>query len=182
MDIEKAIRARIMLITFVYITILSLLVIGATVSPLPEDVEGMYKNIVNFTKKIIGSGKYEEVTYNILLHNAIIAVLATSPIVGFPLMLFSAYNTGIVIRVLAIKSGKDIFEILLFSLLKPHSLVEFLSYSIASTESILWSYHILKRKKYKEIHLTLLMIFLEISFLALAASLEAREIIAGISP
>ena len=134
-------------------------------------------------EKEINGKSVHEMAISISLHNFMISLLMIVPLLGVFLGAAIMINTGIVANALIISQGISstmgkIF-ISLGLLFQPFTLLEIFSYSLMTSESY-FLFKAIKKKKYNELLITILIIVLSYSILLLAGTIEAIEIIRNI--
>ncbi len=167
-------------LTLLFFAILSaLLLVGFTTPVSMEEARATVEKLKPLFESIIKQGDLEGTAWNTFIHNSVMTLIANTPILGFPLMMFSAYQTGLTAKMLIMVSGENIgFNQLYF---KPHTLLELLAYSLAAAESAYLTPFIMRRNSEEKISLapTIAVIILEFSLLWMAAIVESNLIIKG---
>lgn len=140
-----------------------------------KEVLSQFKELL---KNIVVPGNLEATSQNIFIHNVYIAVIANTPFLGLPIILFSSYQTGLTAKMIAVASGSYGKNLFLDVLLKPHTILEMLAYAIAASESLYTSiiFFAKKREEYSLL-ITVGIIILEVSLLFVASILESELIL-----
>jgi len=169
---------RLLLVVFFFTTISLLLYAGFNTSISMSEARATVEKLRPFFESIIKPGDIEATAWNTFMHNAAMTVIANTPLLGFPLMLYSAYQTGLTAKMLVMVSGKHFTFYQLY--LKPHTLLEILAYSLAAAESAYLTPVMLRRsKEAPPLAPTLAVVIMELSLLWMASIVEAQLIISG---
>ncbi len=82
----------------------------------------------------------------ILINNGLVSIIMMIPLLGLGQAIYIAYTTGVALASIASLAGMDPLLSLLFTLVMPHTIMEFLAYSMALTENLALCQRILTRK------------------------------------
>lgn len=173
------IRARFIPIMFI---VFLMLFVAGSLTPLPSDLARMLYEQLNRTAYEITKDKDLEIlTFRIFINNARVAIMCVIPLVGMFFSFFVMFSTGLGLSAFSMFSDRSRVELLSMTLSAPHTWLEIFSISLVSVESIVLSYLFFKRLPVrKELGITLSILFLSLSVLALAAGIEAMLILRGL--
>lgn len=124
-------------------------------------------------KKIIGENP---TILRIWMNNMTAALLIYIPFLGIGLAGYIMFQTGRVFGAIATESGINSIMLILFAVATIYGLIEFIAYGTALTESILFSYSIIKRSLRHELRWLLISIGIVAGLLLIAATLEVTLI------
>lgn len=174
-------KIRAKFIPIVFIAFLTLFIAGS-LTPLPSDLAKiLYEQLNRTAYEITKDRDLEILTFKIFINNARVATMCVIPLVGVFFSFLVMLSTGLGLSSISLFSNRSRVELLLTTLSAPHTWLEILSISLVSVESIILSYLILKRLPVrKELGITLSVLFLSLSTLALAAGIEAMLILGGL--
>lgn len=176
---EKQFELRLLFTIVFFIILTGLLYIGTSQNVSPEEAKNMVEEIKNLIKGIVKPGDFEATAQNIFLHNAYITVLANAPFLGMPLIMYSAYQTGLTAKMIIVASGEYTGNLFYEIFFKPHAVLELIVYSIAASESLYTTLIFLRKEEYSLL-VTVGIIIFELSLLFLASLMETELIIMAI--
>ena len=171
--------ARAILFIIFYLAISATLYVGFNTPVTMEEARATVEKLKPLFESIIKRGNLEATAWNTFLHNSVMTLIANTPLLGFLLMLFSAYQTGLTAKMLVMVSGSPIgFTQIYFKL---HTLLELAAYSLAAGESAYLSPFMFRRREEEKIPLTptIAIVILEFSLLWAAAIVESKLIMGG---
>ncbi len=175
--IEKQFEIRLIFIIVFFFLLTVLLYLGTSQKVSPEEAKTIVEQAKNLIKNIVKPDDFEATAQNIFLHNAYITVLANAPFLGMPLIMYSAYQTGLTAKMIIVASGNYTGNLFYEIFFKPHAILELIVYSIAASESLFTTLLFLKKEEYS-ILTTIVIIILELSLLFFASLIES-ELITG---
>jgi len=170
-----------MALTLVFFGVLSALLVAGFSTPVSmEEARATVEKLRPLFEAIIKRGDVEGTAWNVFVHNAMMTLIANTPLLGFPLMMFSAYQTGLTAKMLVMVSGRNIgFGQIYY---RPHTILELLAYSMAAAESAYLTPFLMRRGRGEEkisLAPTIAVVILELSLLWAASLLESQLIISG---
>ncbi len=164
---------RIKLIPIMFILLIIVFNMGAFTTINPEDAKKLYEQTKKFLEGLVKEkNSFDNITYAIFFHNAPIIISGVIPFFGLITIFTSYYTSGLFIGVTSQITGINKINIVMYTFSFLHTWLELLSASIVSTESFVLSYALLKKKLNSELLYSLAMVFLAVSIMALAATVE----------
>jgi len=162
--IEKSLTAYLILL-FLAASFISTF-LGTTAPVTQAEAEEIYKEFAE-------SSKYISTAQFIFGNNFLHCLLMFIPAVGPPYGLYVMYNTGIILKMLAVAQGIDVFVALLGIFIFPFAWMEYVAYALAMSQSVSLLRRFLKREAKSELIRTCVWITLCAIILLVAAVMEA---------
>ena len=170
---QNLLPLRIKLLPLMFILLIIAFNLGAFTRMNPEDAKKLYEQTKTFLEQLVKEkSSFDNITYAIFFHNAPIIISGIIPFFGIITVFTSYYTSGLFIGVTSQVTGINRVKIIMYTFSFLHTWLELLSASIVSTESLILSYALLKKKLNSELLYSLAMVFLAISIMALAATIE----------
>ena len=148
-------------------TLILFIILGLS-SLIPMSIEEA-GTLLEEAKKIIGENP---TVIGIWTNNMLAALLIYIPFLGIGLAGYIMFQTGRIFGALAVESGISSIMLILFAVVTVYGLIEFVAYGTALTESILFSYSIVKRSLRHELRWLLISMGIVAGLLLIAAILE----------
>ena len=111
--------------------------------------------------------------FKIFINNFTVALLSFIPFIGVGIMGIIIFQTGKFLGYVSTQSGIHPALLILFTILTVYGLIEFLGYGVAVSESIIFSYSIVKRSFRSEVKWLLISMAISAALLLTAAALES---------
>lgn len=167
---------RVKMLALVYVTLLVSLITGLFV-PIPMDYAEYLVEVYKRTmmEEYMAKKGFMNKTFFIVSHNLRVLILASAPIVGPILMYYSAFSAGMILNALVLTSRGKLshFQVLFSSLSMPHTWIELLAFSLATSECIIVTLQLLRKGSLKdEIFYMIVILIVSASLLLLSATLE----------
>jgi len=132
---------------------------------LAKQIEEAYKQFEQYGPSVI------------LLNNAFASIIMMVPLLGLGSAVYVAYTTGIALASVSSLAGIDPRLSFMFTFLMPHSILEFLAYSLALSENLAICQRILTRKELdKELRYLLATLIMVTIILTIGALVETATI------
>jgi len=164
-----------------YVVFLALLLVTYTAgifTSLPkEEATKLYKAYKEYLSGILSNvSSVDELCYRIFYHNSRIVVACAMPGLGAVTALYTAYTSGMAVRVVAETEGENVLKTYYFMLTQPVMWLEMVAVSLVSVESIISILALARRNFDDEIGIYLATLLLAASILLFSASLEAGQL------
>ncbi|MCS7119758.1 MAG: stage II sporulation protein M [Nitrososphaerota archaeon] len=169
-----SLRARVLLLCLMFLTSVIVTSLGAASTIDPAEAQDMLQDLERL-REVLDYAGLPLIFGNNLMYCLMMFVPLVGPISGF----FVLYSTGLSIAAMSSSAGTNPLLILFLLFLYPHAWMEYLSYSLAISESILLVYALLRYKILgfkQEFSNALKAIFICATVLLLAAIIEMQLI------
>jgi len=162
--VEKSLTAYLILL-FLAASFISTF-LGAATPVTQAEAEEIYEEFLE-------SSKYVSTAQFIFGNNFLHCFLMFIPAVGPPYGLYVMYNTGIMLKLLAVAQGIDVFVALLGIFLFPFAWMEYVAYALAMSQSVSLLRKVLRREAKPELVRTCVWVTVCAVILLVAAVMEA---------
>ncbi|OYT62971.1 MAG: hypothetical protein B6U69_00250 [Thermofilum sp. ex4484_15] len=181
MDFEIEIKEfRIPLALIFLCALVMSFIIGGLVPLTNENARHLYDALKKLREEITSERDYVKLALRIYFHNASLAILMVLPLVGVVWSFITLFTTGLALNAfLTVKGiGGVIGKLpyLSLSLIEPHSILEFVSYSLLSSEGVILSLYLKGGKIREGLRSAFKVIIISLLVLLFAALIEAYMI------
>lgn len=159
-----SIRKRILLMLSFMVILYIILFLGSMSTLTEVEIQQIMDKVEELLRDISA--------WKIFLNNFQISLIMLVPLLGTVLGGFIIYSTGMVFAAYSQQFGLSSIELVLFTILSPYGLLEFIGYGLATSEGIVLIYSLIKRKFRKELPSLLIIVIFIAGVLLIAAAIE----------